>query len=275
MENHPMRPTFGIEMECNIRYVRAEIDWSLFKEQEMYQVWKDHSFMPMKKKSEWAIRSLLYEVLTKEGIETNKPPIEKGYDRWTIEEDGSIEPVELDGKKAPGFRYFDTGIISRVLNVDKEGLSEVRKAISIINKTFTVVTNKSTGLHVHIGNRKNGFTFLTLRRFSQLVTAFEHLIRFIIAEWRWNEARVLWDDESVTMFCKEVSAPGKGLPLAAVDVFERLQLLEGANTEEALFDLMSHGGGRDYAYNFSNLRSWRNSSKKTIEFRQHEGTYNA
>lgn len=109
------------------------------------------------------------------------------YLKWTIWKDLSIRG-EDEGLGWVGiYQYFGLEVISRMLQPDAGGLQEVVSALDIHRAQFSLITDRSTGLHVHVGNRTKGFPFQTPKKLAQLVTGFEHIVHSLHLDYRLEE----------------------------------------------------------------------------------------
>ena len=203
----------------------------------------------------------IFEVLSTAGISVNighQDPLDDSWnDRWTIKEDSSIEAFETNGDNIPGHDYKILELVSRILPLTDESFEEIEAVIQIIQARYTLITNESTGLHVHVGDGNRGFALQTLKKFSILVVTFEHIIESIHPD-----ARISFDG---TQQCKRSS-------WGTSNICEISSTIEECQTFEDLRTLMNPELTKKYAYNFGILSLSQYLPKMTIEFRQHEGT---
>ncbi|MCJ1416105.1 hypothetical protein MMC32_002440 [Xylographa parallela] len=249
----PLRITFGVEIECVLRMTDAQYNEneSRFKE-------SPHNYSNSFSNSSYAST---FEVLSTAGISVNighQDPLDDSWnDRWTIKEDSSIEAFETNGDNIPGHDYKILELVSRILPLTDESFEEIEAVIQIIQARYTLITNESTGLHVHVGDGNRGFALQTLKKFSILVVTFEHIIESIHPD-----ARISFDG---TQQCKRSS-------WGTSNICEISSTIEECQTFEDLRTLMNPELTKKYAYNFGNLSLSQYLPKMTIEFRQHEGT---
>ncbi|MCJ1381126.1 hypothetical protein MMC17_004235 [Xylographa soralifera] len=248
----PLRIIFGVEVECVLRMTEDQynLNEARFKE-------SPHMYSNSFSNSSYAS---IFEVLSGAGIPVNvghQDPLDDGWDgRWTIKEDSSIEAFETNGGKIPGHDYKILELVSRILPLTDESFEEIEAVINVIQTRYTLITNESTGLHVHVGDGNRGFALQTLKKFSILVVTFEHIVESIH-----SDARISVDG---TQQCKKSSWGTR-------NIHEISSTVEECQTLEELRTLMNPELSKKYAYNFGNLSLTQYQPKMTIEFRQHEG----
>ncbi|MCJ1245470.1 hypothetical protein MMC30_002674 [Trapelia coarctata] len=192
------------------------------------------------------------------------PCVSSSYHQWVLEPDSSIKIPEGEGTDASSVKGLWIGIeiISRILDPTEECVEEVGQVLSLIKSRFRLANNKSTGLHVHVGNGNRGFALSTLKKFSMLVTAFESLINTLHPS-----------ERLLSQWCR---APSRSADFSdEPEMSLRLLKLEQCASVEDLVAVMNPNDGRECAYNLTNLRMRVPGEEKlTIEFRQHEGSVN-
>ncbi|MCJ1433353.1 hypothetical protein MMC27_002713 [Xylographa pallens] len=249
----PLRITFGVEVECVLRMTEDQ-----YKENEARFKESPHSYSNYFSNSSYAS---IFEVLSTAGIPVNighQDPLDDSWnDRWNIKEDSIIEACETNGDNIPGHEYKILELVSRILPLTDESFEEIEAVIQIIHVRYALITNESTGLHVHVGDGNRGFALQTLKKFSILVVTFEHIIESIH-----TNARTSFDG---TQQCKKSS-------WGTSNIHEISSTVEECRTFEDLRTLMNPELTKKYAYNFGNLSLTQYLPKMTIEFRQHEGT---
>ena len=250
--NDPLDLTFGAEIECIIK---------VSKEQLTYL--HRHPLSNAMNDDERVRQAVSYRL-----IEGGIPcfPFEgflapEAYDRWKITNDVSIDPEPfLDDDEHD---YFGMELISRILRPTQDSFKEIEKVLDLIKSLFTLETNMSTGLHVHVGNQSDGFPFHTLKKFALTVVAFEHIIHSIHPDDRID--RDAW-------WCRP---PSFNFDLAGLLHFEQISKVESCKDISSIIDVLNSGNRRESAYNFQNLINTDpdlEKSKQTIEFRQHAGS---
>jgi hypothetical protein len=226
----PWNLTFGVEMEMTIRYEVDEDQWP----------------------SELA-RAAVANCLEENGFETEKEGCD--YQKYTIQSDASIaaedsfQPLEI---ASPASVYSE------------EAQTFLGKAIDCIN-TFEIETNRSCGLHVHVGNKLRGIPPQTLRRFTALVAVFERPLNSLHPPSRRN-----------SFWAKPVGCNGFfdkcETRIGRAYLCELLKRTYPGNDDEQIFNiqtLVCAGSAKRSAYNLDPLSD---RMMRTIEFRGHEGT---
>lgn len=230
----PLRtPTFGVELEFVIRHPPIINGF-----RELYKP---------------CIRQQLRNHLKEGGIKVNM--YHTLYSAWTVDDDSSIRPYEDEDDMHNGLEHTSVELISRILPVSQEGFHEIRRVIDLVRGKFDVKVNKSTGLHVHVGNGSEGFNDRCIQNLAQLVTVFEYQIDSIHPDWRID--------------CNWAMAPSSNPALSLSNPFQAAEALQ-EDEGQAVY-LMNGNWGRNAAYNFTNLVDPA-GLKKTIEFRQHTGS---
>jgi len=193
-----------------------------------------------------------------------RPAARTTYRHWVLETDTSLKlpkAEDTDPSTVKGL-WVAFEIVSRILDTSEESADEVKKVISLIKSRFTMDTNRSTGLHVHIGNGLNGFPLATLKKFSMLVVAFEHLIHTLHPRERLDSS-----------WCKPPSRCAEFDDEPNLNL--RLMKIERTGcVDDLIVEVMNPNRERGCAYNLCNLllMGVPGEQKLTIEFRQHAGS---
>ncbi|KAL9120441.1 MAG: hypothetical protein Q9187_002999 [Circinaria calcarea] len=191
---------------------------------------------------------------------------------WSILLDRSIEFTE-ERLWDLEYRFIGIEVRSRILPGQTpeqlgESLDEVRLVIDTIAQLpFTLLTNRTTGLHVHVGNRHQGFPLRTLRNLCQTVHGLSRSIESIHPSHRVSS-------QHAASYC---SPPSRAFP-STNGPTANLLLVEECATRDALIDLLNPGAYKSHAYNLANLDTRRgppSTLKQTVEFRQHAGSVDA
>jgi len=138
-------------------------------------------------------------------------------------------------------------------------IAQTKEVCKLITKNFRAVCNQKadTGLHVHVGNGLKGFDLLTLRNAMALLWTFEKQFDELHPKWR-KDVDSYSDNLRTSVLGKSGLSDREGLEY----------ILEIASTKQLFKDFAQTNSKLNY--NLSNLRG--DEAKKTIEFRQHEGT---
>lgn len=252
--------TIGFEMEVVVMCAREHI---LRINRHAY----DHSIGTARELTRLAIGDLICRLL-KNSVQVSCVNnmvrgivFEPVYDEWSLEGDSSIRIPAPEGpvETVAGLPVA-VEIISRILRPNPACSDEVFKVLSCIKSQFTMTTNRTTGLHIHVGNGDEGFPLATLKKFSMLVVAFERLINSLHPP-----------ERLTSRWC---NPPSRSAAFAdEPETCLRMLEIEQCRTQDDLVDLMNPSSGRDCAYNFTNLLPVVcKGSKLTIEFRQHAGS---
>ena len=248
----PLDLTFGVELEFVLSYPKSYITPELREANLIHQL-----------KTEWAVvYTQVYLALKAANVRITNPALTcetaelPDYSNWHIVRDSSI----IIPKKIPGVNQKGIEIPSRILGGAgsaslSESLAEIRHVISVLttNQPWTVSTNNSTGLHVHVGNRDAGLPHRTLTNLALTLYAFEPAMQSIHPLERTSQ----WSYWSKPIRC---AFPEKN------DHLDNLIAIQECPTVYAL-TATAGSAGKASAYNFRTLLK-----KGTIEFRQHRGT---
>jgi hypothetical protein len=214
--------------------------------------------------TEKTIRAHISQTLTAAGHKcVDRNDAAAGYPTWEVKNDSTIEAPEGCNND---YKWFEIELTSPAFWFSEDSIRAVTDVLAIIKNTYLVNINESCGLHVHVGNGTDNlgeFRFSTIRNLYALLYAFEPQLdtlhpshrqngkysqAFRNNTWKNDHIRILEPREGISAFlkCKNVD-----------------DLMKVTN-------IIPWG-----AYNFSHtVESDPNNKykKKTIEFRQHEGT---
>lgn len=195
------------------------------------------------------------------------------YKSWHVTTDGSIRVPGEDG--TPGvkdYKWCRIEVISPVLIFSPQAIRQVQKVCKLIHRKYRTLTNEWCGLHVHVGQGSDGLPDYAIKNLAALIWTFEDRLDLLHPLYRTNDAACNSLYNSAPLSTELNFETDK--PLLVRDQLERiLECKTGDQVIELVNDECPTYG---FAYNFWNLRSefyW--CSKKTIEFRQHEGTLDA
>ena len=270
--------TFGIELEFLLAYLPQAMPASLIKPQE-----ESGSSQEQYEYIERVFhRNTIRTALLKAGLDVSTER-ERNYQKWIVHQDASVtltdedltgkvslwadgQETELTEEMRGHYRYVDVEIISPIFKYDGLTIAfpEIERVVDVITKGFPVITPRTSGLHIHVGNEAKGFPLRTLKNLAILTHCFENRINQIHPACR-------------------LQSPYCILPRLAFEPEDRNPqiMAEGIDTLKDIPDFVRFFGTErncrnttnNYrAYNFGNLG--KNMSKQTIEFRQHKGTLN-
>ena len=205
-----------------------------------------------------SIQEQLRQHLDGAGVAVNPIHGYHGYSSWTITKDSSILPYDDDDFDS---RVSCEGVelVSRVLPVGDVGFQEIREVVALVRGKFDVKLNMTTGLHIHVGNGSASFEDECIQNLAQLVTVFEHQIEAIHPQSRMH---IYWAQPPSD---NEALKASEG-PFASAEVLQE--------SGKDVVDVINYGKLRAAAYNLTNLVEI-SETKRTIEFRQHQGSMDA
>jgi len=201
-----------------------------------------------------------------------------GTDCWCMTEDGS-----LDNPDNSTYTWVRLEVRSPAFHVTPEAFEQVKAVCEVLTNTYRVCCHQSAGLHVHVGQEKNGFPITILRNLMSTLFIFEDQIDEVHPKDRLNNK---W-----SRALRAYSELGK-LILGGVSKEDALKLLFAANNpstdpsalvdspaaRKALLTLVGWSGPKyttkKLSYNTLNLLNNPDvdDEKRTIEYRQHEST---
>ncbi|KAI9875772.1 MAG: hypothetical protein M1830_008009 [Pleopsidium flavum] len=128
-----LQQTFGVELEFVVKTPLGHLDQRI------------------------EVEELMARLFVAGGFATNDIGALDSYDKWSIARDSSIRSKENEDEDPdPLMVYFGVEVKSRILPVNPASFSEIRQIVDILNKNFKIPKNKSTGLHVHIIDIREG-----------------------------------------------------------------------------------------------------------------------
>lgn len=276
--------TFGVELEFLLSYFEEPLPQRITDGIKAGRISED-DITSLRNQESSAHRAKLVPVLRSVGLAVNdygEPNYQNSpvYKKWTVEGDGSVHPGQsmletmkpqwangsrttLTPEMRAALRYVDVEIVSPVLTYGNAAFIEVGTAVKAIVSRFPVYVNESTGFHVHVGNQSFGFSLPTLKNVARLASCFEDQFNELYPVHRLaNEYCVLprWAFE-----------PNERNPQKIMEIIGKIDTLEKFQTQ---FCAQRDCRGVIHnwrAYNFGNA-VMPESKKKTIEFRQHQGS---
>ena len=239
----PFRLTLGIEIEFVVAYPSALITNLGHLE------------------TGWFVRSQIVHALREAGLSVNEAGAATNYEHWTVGTDGSIN-IEPENPRSPhwsGFQFIPVELRSPVLSWDMNSTAfqHLNAVLRTLREKFHTFTNRSCGLHIHVGNGLLGFSYKTLKNLAYLVTVFERQLASMHPYHRVNN----------------VHCRGPGSNFEGQNLIGKLLTIGSRNSTSSVINLMcsnTDGDKRGFAYNMANLLT--DDEPPTIEFRQHEAT---
>ena len=251
--------TFGVELEFVVRYKTDDYEQACAGGEGKF--WSSSQRMMPFQTYGAVLRAHMITILQEAGFDTNNVLQQvSNYQKWTVDSDSSIKWDKLP--QVAGFAYYGIEVKSPAFYYSDWALMQIQRAVMLIRSEFQVFINESCALHVHVGNRTEGFPLQTLKNFCLLVTIFDRQIETLHPLHRLETIYALRPAHQFECMAPE----------------EKARKIDANKTVEDLADcyhLQEWGGLEGYmAYNFLNLTNPPNVRRptRTIEFRQHEGT---
>ncbi|MCJ1457264.1 hypothetical protein MMC28_007631 [Mycoblastus sanguinarius] len=258
----PLRLTFGIELECIVRYDPSIYESGLAHGDGI--LWLKGAYLAENRLAILA-RHHMVNVIRSEGHPTYELR-ESGLHKWTVATESSIE-IDTD-RPFDGYNYCDVEIKSPAYDYSVESLVAVQEVIHLLTREFDVILNETCGLHVHVGNQRKGFPLQTLKNFSILTTIFEPQLNSLHPP-----ERVAGPDPKSIAGNEYTKCPTSAYK--GTGPWDTALLIQECKTKQEL--VLRHqqypGGGYDrfFAYNLGH-QVFDNRKLNTIEFRQHRAT---
>ena len=256
--HNPLNLTFGVEIECIVSFDPKTYEDILSQAEGI--LWQKEEQPATKYSRDSGLRTLLRrhvtEVLSKEGFPAYAVTSTEGDQKWTVTNDTSIITNDHPGEK--GFLECDVEIKSPAMRLRPKALRRVNDVLCLLTSQFNMYVNASCGLHVHIGNQRAGFPLQTLKNLSMLTAMFEHQL----------------DSFHPSDRLGSLHAKGPSKAFKGQNPWDTVQVIQNCVTKKQLLLLYANEEGldRNFAYNISSMAA---GLRKTIEFRQHEGTLDA
>ena len=251
----PLNLTFGVEIEFIVSFDPTEYEEGLSQWDGI--LWEKQPVTKYRHDS--ALRTLLrhhiVQLLSASGFPTHEVTAPEGDQKWTVTNDTSILTHDDPGK---GIMECDVEIKSPAMRLCPKALRRVHGVLSLLLPYFDTYVNASCGLHVHIGNQRAGFPLQTLKNLSMLTAMFEHQLNSFHPSERLDG----------------LHAKGPSKVFKGQNPWDTVQAIQNCAAERQLLYLYANEDGldRNLAYNLCSMAA---GPRKTIEFRQHEGTLDA
>lgn len=187
----------------------------------------------------------------------------QSYQQWWVTEDSSI-----DKPRDANHYWWQIEVVSPAYTFTRANLQEVQTAIEQLGSRFTVVTNRSCGIHVHVGHKHQGFRLESLQSLLQFFVAFEPQLDLLHPMHR-RHAQHLWAGplRYVSQMASDYNVRNR-LDWQPIDVpFALDQIQETSDIGELIY---LWGTRKNFTITPTNLQAHKN--KKTLEFRQHAST---
>lgn len=180
---------------------------------------------------------------------------------WILKHDcsvGSEQPIH------PDLKEFGLEMSSPPYYYDEGSREAIRTVIKVLRTNYLVRVNKSTGIHVHVGNENDGFQLPILRNLLAILFTYERQIRLILPD---DRAQVdnYW---SLPLIATKFAA--KYIDSSRLEVLNHLLSFQDNN--ELIRSTQSRFSGSP-GFLFDNLwLPYDDTGKRTIEYRIHHGS---
>ena len=251
----PLNLTFGVEIEFIVSFDPNKYekglstgDGILWEKQPVTRYRRDNRLRTL-------LRQHIIHILSANGFPTYEVTAPEGDQKWTVTNDTSILTNDDPGE---GFMECDVEIKSPAMRLCPKALRRVHGVLSLLIPSFNTYVNASCGLHVHIGNQRAGFPLQTLKNLSMLTAMFEHQL----------------DSFHPSDRVGSLHAKGPSKAFKGQNPWDVVRAIQNCATKRQLLFLYANEDGldRNFAYNLCSMAA---GPRKTIEFRQHEGTLDA
>jgi hypothetical protein len=199
----------------------------------------------------------------------------KDSSAWVLRRDRSICAPE------PGLIY-EWGAIeanSPIFHFSEAALNQVRNVCIILNKEYRINSNRSCGLHVHVGRGMTGFRYEVIRSLIATLYTFEPQLDTIHPFHRRNNLAQCASFRESTNLAKHPRVKGdprEGLEFLLSDDLKTFDQLKGL-TEPVIANEFSDAAKMRYHLGDPCALLEKDNDeglKRTIEFRQYESTLN-
>ncbi|KAF7868606.1 hypothetical protein EAF04_005137 [Stromatinia cepivora] len=183
---------------------------------------------------------------------------------WLLKYDAS---VAAHVRIHPNYREFGMEMSSPPYYYDEASREVIRVVLKTLRNNYLVRVNASAGLHVHVGNEYDGFTFLVFRNLVAILYTYERQIRLILPTERVQGPQQRW--------CRPFPWSNFGQANPDITRLEFLNhILSSEDYGQLMIDFTSDLTDR-LGFNVCNLTLPYGNPKRTIEFRLHQGTLDA
>ena len=220
-----------------------------------------------------ALSAAGYRAVTEKEIDdmNGRYPEDERLSHWIVTSDVSLRLPNTDLK----YEWYNIEVNSPAYYFNPAAVDEVKKVCNFLKANFRIHINNSMGVHIHVGDGKNGLEAYHLRSLMATLFVFEPQLDTLHPKHRIGR----------NFYCKPLNTESR---LGKKSVLSKDQipnpktkrqileeLLQMDDRQDILYSMMAGDdkNGSKLAYNVSNLLG--RESKRTIEFRQHESTLDA
>lgn len=196
--------------------------------------------------------------------------------RWIVTEDPTIEPPPQDFGMFK-YTFVPVEVQSPPYLMSEGSLREVQRCCHLITQTYRTCSPESSGLHVHVGNRTQGFPLQTVQNLMAILFAFEPALEMLYPEHRRNNP---W-----CLPLRRKSVLGQLIEHSKIELRDSIDVIYKTTSINQLIKLLGvcDDSGWKMTINLQHLEESetdedgyvfvrKDEVKRTIEFRQHEGT---
>lgn len=182
---------------------------------------------------------------------------------WEVKWDISLRaPLLSRSDPRRVYQWVPMEVVSPVFFAVEESFEKVAFVCDLLTKRFRTNVNSSCGLHVHVGDGERGFRLEQLKTLMAALWCFEPQIQRLHPPERTKET---------AFYCRPLRPKGRIPGRKTLTGLEACAKIFGYEREEELIGWLNGGGS--HAYKLENLIMRGSAgSKRTVEFRQHEGT---
>lgn len=256
--------TFGVEFEFGIRFekqpFRENSDiWWLMKDTLIVETGlKILTEIEMSQDDDDTDRSEMSQ--DDDDDDPDTIPQSELFNTWIIGTDNSLSfKAELKADKDHEY-YSSIEMRTPVFKFGPDAFKEIHRMLTALKKHFDVVVNYSCGLHVHVGKEKEGISFMPLQHLMATIYTFEPQVSSLLHNSRINQT-------FCTALREESNLALRGYEGKLLDV------MLGTSEVNEVVDMFGSWDIPSMAYQIDLLHQpYAHPVKRTIEFRQHEGS---
>ncbi|CAD6447933.1 eff503e8-4636-47ed-a1cd-9c32c3a13910 [Sclerotinia trifoliorum] len=258
------RLTFGVEIE----FILATVDEG--KEnpnpndprEVNGKILSDHdaiNYDICRKLKEAGIPAIVQEVDHKSSTDT----LDITATNWLLKTDvtvGLSDPEDKDGR----YTEFGLEMSSPPYYYDEASRKAVETVLKVIRNNYLVRVDKTTGLHVHVGNSYYGLEWRVLRNLMAIAWTYERQLLLILPE-----------ERVANRYCQPLRESTLGLRHPELTRLEFLnRILSFVNNQHVISELTGTEVKTRLGFNIGNLKTpfSNHAPKRTIEFRHHPGS---
>lgn len=183
---------------------------------------------------------------------------------WLLKTDVTVGLSDPDDKDE---RYIEFGLemSSPPYYYDEASQKAVETVLKVIRKNYLVRVDKTTGLHVHVGNSYHGLQWRVLRNLMAIAWTYERQLLLILPE-----------ERVANRYCQPLRESTLGLRHPELTRLEFLnRILSFINNRQVISELIGTEVKTRLGFNIRNLKTpfSDHAPERTIEFRQHPGSF--